>query len=182
MDDFEFFLKKVNDFHGHTCTGIVLGTRMTLAGMRYLGLDPHAKNRNIIAYTEIDRCMADAVLVITGCSLGRRSLKYVDYGKFAFTLIEQTNGRAVRVIVKEDFGGQNSMEETIQKISTITDEKLITLQKVTVDISEYDLPGYPKRTAQCSVCGEKIMDGRDLVKDGIVCCRACAQGKYYKEG
>ena len=89
MDDFDYFVKKVNDFHGHVCTGIVLGTRMSLAAMRYLEIDPHQskEKRHLIAYTEIDRCMTDAVIVITGCSPGRRSLKLVDYGKFALTLI-----------------------------------------------------------------------------------------------
>lgn len=181
MDDYEFFLNKVDSFHGHTCTGIALGTRMTLAAMRYLGLDPHVRNRNVIAYVETDRCMTDAVMVISGCSLGRRTLKHVDYGKFAVTLVNQTTGKAVRAIVKEDFSVINNKDEAIKKVASIPDEKLVTLQEVIMDIPEFDLPGFSLRTDWCSVCGEKIMDGRDINKEGKIYCRACANGKYYKE-
>ena len=61
---------------------------MTLAAMKALGMDPAVKNKNLIVYAEIDRCMTDAVQVITGCSLGHRSLKYIDYGKFAATFVD----------------------------------------------------------------------------------------------
>ncbi len=122
MDDFDYFVKKVNDFHGHVCTGIVLGTRMTLTAMRYLAVDPYQskEKRRLIAYTEIDRCMTDAVIVITGCSPGRRSLKLVDYGKFAVTLINQDTGKAVRAAVKENFTRSDDMEETKRIIAGIT--------------------------------------------------------------
>jgi formylmethanofuran dehydrogenase subunit E len=81
--------------------------------MRHLGLDPHRKEKNIIAYAEIDRCMTDAVLVITGCSLGRRSLKYIDYGKFAMTLVNQSTGKAVRANVRRKFSSRGNKEETL---------------------------------------------------------------------
>lgn len=179
MDDYELFLNKVADFHGHICTGIVLGTRMTLAAMRYLHLDPHQKNRNLLAYTEIDRCMADAVMIITGCSLGRRTLKHVDYGKFAATLVDQEAGKAVRATVAQDFSGRRDMEETRKIISAIPDEQLIALRAVQVNIPGYDLPGFPLKTAVCSICGEQIMDGRDIARGGRAICRGCAHGSYY---
>ena len=104
MDDFDCFVKKVNDFHGHICTGIVLGTRMSLAAMRYLDVDPRVENeKHLIAYTEIDRCMTDAVMIITGCSPGKRSLKLVDYGKFAMTLINQETGKPSVRLLKRTF-------------------------------------------------------------------------------
>jgi formylmethanofuran dehydrogenase subunit E len=183
LDDYDYFVNKVNDFHGHICTGIVLGTRMTLAAMRYLELDPHQskEKRHIIVYAEIDRCMTDAVIVITGCSPGRRSLKLVDYGKFAMTLINQDTGKAVRASVKENFTGQQDMEETKRIIAGIPDERLVALQDVQVTIPKFDLPGFPQKTAECSVCGERIMDGRDIDRDGVILCRGCADGTYYRQ-
>jgi formylmethanofuran dehydrogenase subunit E len=180
MDDYELFINKVIAFHGHVCTGVVLGTRMSLAAMRYLGLDPHKQNRNIIAFAEIDRCMTDAVMVVTGCSLGGRTLKHIDYGKFAVTLLNQDTGLAVRAIVNENFSHKDSMEETIKLITAIPDSQLITLEPVHVNISEFDMPGFPKRTAICTVCGEEIMDGRDIIRNGVTLCRGCAGGSYYK--
>jgi formylmethanofuran dehydrogenase subunit E len=174
-------MKKVGDFHGHICTGIVLGTRMTLAAMRHLGLDPYQHNRDILAYAEVDRCMTDAVMIITGCSLGRRSLKHVDYGKFAMTLINQTTGKAVRAIVLHDFSSHDDMEENIRIIKSLSDEELVTLRDVTVNVPAADLPGFPVRSAVCAVCGEQVMDARDVEKDGKTLCRGCAEGTYYEE-
>ena len=181
MNDYEYFVKKVNDFHGHICTGIVLGTRMTLAAMRYLDIDPRGAKKNLIAYTEIDRCMTDAVMIITGCSLGRRSLKLVDYGKFAMTLINQGTGKSVRATVIENFSRKEDMEETKRIIAAIPDERLIKLQDVQVTITKYDMPGFPLKTAVCSVCGEQIMDGREMDRKGTVLCRGCADGTYYRD-
>ena len=181
MDDFDYFVKKMNTFHGHVCTGIVLGTRMSLAAMRYLDVDPRGENKNLIVYTEIDRCMTDAVMITTGCTLGRRSLKLVDYGKFAMTLINQGTGRAVRATVIENFSRKEDMEETKRIIAAIPDERLIKLQDVQVIIPKYDMPGFPLKTAVCSVCGEQIMDGRDMDRKGVVLCRGCAEGTYYRD-
>ena len=88
MNEFETYVKKVGDYHGHVCFGIAMGTKMSLAAMKYLDLDPNVKNKNLIVYAEIDRCMTDAIQVITGCTLGHRTLKDVDYGKFAATFVK----------------------------------------------------------------------------------------------
>jgi formylmethanofuran dehydrogenase subunit E len=125
--------------------------------------------------------MTDAVIVITGCSPGKRTLKLVDYGKFAVTLINQDTGRAVRTTVKENFTGQQDMEETKRIIAGIPDERLIKLQEVQVNIPKFDLPGFPLKTAVCSICGETIMDGRDTDRNGVILCRACAGSAYYQK-
>jgi formylmethanofuran dehydrogenase subunit E len=179
LDDFEYFVNKVNDFHGHICTGIVLGTRMSLAALRYLAVDPHGKKKNLICYAEIDRCMTDAVMIVTGCSAGRRTLKLVDYGKFAMTLINQDTGKAIRVTVN-DYHRSEDMEETKRTIMAIPDPRLLSFKDVYVTIPENDLPGFPRKTATCSVCGEQIMDGRDTEHNGAVLCKGCANGTYYR--
>jgi formylmethanofuran dehydrogenase subunit E len=179
MSEFDVYLKKAADFHGHICGGIVMGTRMSLAAMNALGLKPGVKNKNLIVYAEIDRCMTDAIQSVTGCSLGHRSLKHVDYGKFAATYINTDTGKAVRATVKEHFSNGGSMEESLKRIALIPDSQLVTLEDVTVSIPENDLPGLPKAEATCAECGELIMDGRDVKKGGKVMCRACAGKKYY---
>lgn len=178
---FEEYLKKTADFHGHICAGIALGTRISLAAMKTLGLQPGARNKNLIAYTEIDRCMTDAVQVVTGCSLGHRSLKHVDYGRFAATFVNLDTGRAVRATVREHFSNEPTIEETLAKLAGIPDSELITMQEVTVSIPETDLPGFPVRQAVCAACGENIMDGREVNEGGKVLCRACAGDAYYRE-
>lgn len=181
MKEFDYYLKKAGDYHGHICPGIVYGTRISLAAMKMLGLDPDIKHKNLIVYAEIDRCMTDAVQVISGCHLGHRSMKYVDYGKFAATFIDTGSGKAVRGTIKGTFNGSSEVEELIKTVSGLPDETVISLQEVKVEIPELDLPGFPRRTATCSICGERVMDGREIFKDGTVFCRACVNGKYYQE-
>ncbi len=180
MSDFDVYLKKAGDFHGHVCTGIALGTRISLAAMRTLGLKPGGRNKNLIVYTEIDRCMTDAVQVVTGCTLGHRSLKFMDYGKFAATFVNLDTGKAVRATVKEHFSNEDTIEETLRKISLIPDSELVTLEEVMVKIPETDLPGPAKVRAVCAACGERVVDGRQVKKGGKVLCRACADGAYYR--
>jgi formylmethanofuran dehydrogenase subunit E len=180
MKDFEYYLKKAGDFHGHPCAGIVLGTKISLAAMQALGLDPDGKNKNLIVYAEIDRCMTDAVQAVTGCTLGHRSLKYADYGKFAATFINTATGKAVRATVREHISNEATYEETLRKISRIPEGKLVTLEEVIVTIPENDLPGSPREKTVCDICGERVMDGRQVKKDGQTLCRACAGNAYYR--
>ncbi len=179
--DFQYYLQKAGDFHGHICAGIILGTKMSLAAMKALGLKPGVKNKNLIVYTEIDRCMTDAVQAITGCSLGHRSLKYVDMGKFAATLVDISTGKALRATIKESFNSKGPVEEVSAKVAKMPDSDLVILQDVTVKIPETDLPGSPRQRAYCAVCGERVMDGREVIKNGSTLCRSCAGIKYYKE-
>jgi formylmethanofuran dehydrogenase subunit E len=181
MSEFETYVKKVGDYHGHICFGIAMGTKMTLAAMRHLELDPDVKNKNLIVYAEIDRCMTDAIQVITGCTLGHRTLKHVDYGKFAATFVNLTTGKAVRATIRESFEIKGSPEEVVDRMEKTPESQIVNIQKVEVNIPETDLPGFPKKRANCSVCGERIMDGREVCLKEQVLCRACANGKYYTE-
>jgi formylmethanofuran dehydrogenase subunit E len=181
MSDFEVYLQKAGDAHGHVCTGIALGTRISLAAIKALGFKPGVKNKSLIVYAEIDRCMTDAVQTITGCSLGHRSLKHIDYGKFAATFVNLDTGKAVRATVKEYFSNEDNIEATLKKLARIPDSQLITMQEVSVNIPETDLPGPPLRKAVCIACGERVMDGREVSVGNRVLCRACARGSYYRE-
>jgi formylmethanofuran dehydrogenase subunit E len=181
MNDFESYLKKAGDYHGHVCAGIALGTKMTLAAMKALGMDPGIKNKNLIVYAEIDRCMTDAVQVITGCTLGHRSLKHIDYGKFAATFVNLNTGKALRASIKESFDSTGPIEEVSRMISQTPDKEMVILKEVKVNISENDLPGPPKHRAYCAICGERIMDNREVSFGNKIICRACAKGKYYND-
>ena len=86
-------------FHGHLCSGMVLGVRLARLAMRYLGIEEPLVYKDLIVYVEMDRCVADAVYVVTGCSLGRRRLKWMDYGKVAATFVDLAVDRSVRVAV-----------------------------------------------------------------------------------
>ncbi len=190
MKDFQTLLKEAVEFHGHLCMGQILGVRLAMAGLDALGLDPDVDRKKILAYIEIDRCATDAISVVAHVSLGKRTLKYVDYGKMAATFVNQETHEAVRVVIQESARIEipnyapdtlGDEERALQAYQVMPTEKLIAVRRVTVPISEFDLPGRPLRTRVCEVCGENVMDGRDTLVDGKVVCRACSGPKYYTE-
>ena len=198
MSDFDILLGKGREFHGEVCPGIVMGTRIAMAGMRELGMDPSERNRDLMVYVEIDRCMADAVQAVTGITMGHRTLKYRDYGKFAATFVDMASGKAVRVSavegppvnkdddnVKSDESNKNSgmpdMKEMVEKLSKVPEEELLVIEEVKVDIPPQDIPGFPKYRAYCEQCGDRVLDRREVIVDGRTLCKACAEGPYYQK-
>jgi len=183
MSEFDDLFRKAKEFHGHVCPGIVLGTRLTIAGMRELGMDPREPARNLIVYVEIDRCGADAVQAITGCSLGHRSLKHKDYGKFAATFVDTRSGNAVRVSIHEKNRAEHdklSPHEVIRVLSEAPEPEILKIEQVRLTIPKEDLPGFPVGKAVCSRCGEQISDNRHVVVGGKTLCRNCAGESYYR--
>ena len=181
--DFETAFRKAREFHGHVCPGIVLGTRLTLAGLRELGINPWKKDHNLMVYVEIDRCGADAIQAITGCSLGHRNLRHKDFGKFAATFVDLVSHRAVRVSVHEKNRAQHdllSKDEVIRVLSTVPEDEILRVEQVSVTVPEDDLPGFPHNKAICNRCGEQVVDHREVVRDGTILCRNCANGSYYR--
>ncbi|MDD4635311.1 MAG: FmdE family protein [Dehalococcoidales bacterium] len=175
----DYYLEKAKVLHGDICAGIVLGARITLTGMRELGMDPDEHNRDLIVFVEIDRCMTDAAQAITGTTLGHRTLKYVNYGKFAATFYDLASGKAVRVSRRDKvkYSGQDMKEY----FKTAPEDEIIEIEKVEIEMSDFDLPGYPRRTEECCHCGELTFDGRGVGRKGSLLCRACADGSYYKK-
>lgn len=181
MADIDLLLARAKEFHGDVCPGIVLGTRMTMIGMRELRMDPMVRNRDLIVYVEIDRCITDAVQAITGCSLGRRTLKYRPYGKFAATFINLATQDAVRVSAREKERTEKPGSEAATALLDAPEEDLFRVQRVRVAIPEGDLPGFPKNRTRCSRCGETILDDKEIVAEETILCGNCARGSYYTE-
>jgi formylmethanofuran dehydrogenase subunit E len=192
---FEEHLRDAVATHGHLCAGQVLGVRMARRGCLELGIDPDdsVARRRLVVYVEIDRCAADAIASVTGCKLGKRTLKHVDYGKVAATLVDTQTGHAVRVVARDDAreramaycdsdceahdAQQGKQMSAYQKMS---DDELLIIQHVTVNMPPEDLPGRPLRRVTCDKCGESVSDGREVVVDGRTLCRACAGPSYYQ--
>jgi formylmethanofuran dehydrogenase subunit E len=173
-------------FHGDVCAGIAIGTRMAIAGLKAIAIeDPKGKDRkNLIVFVEIDRCATDAIMAITGCRPGKRTMKIYDYGKMAATFINLETGKAVRLTVKEtDKAKSGNGSENVNLADTyvaLPEDELLRIEEVTVALGPEDLPGKPVRVVLCDHCGERVMDMREVEKDGRTLCRPCATGeKYY---
>jgi formylmethanofuran dehydrogenase subunit E len=188
MKDFQSLLQAAAERHGHLCAGQVLGVRMALRGLAELGLEPESARKRLIVFVEIDRCATDAISSVTGCSLGKRTLKHVDYGKMAATFVDSVTDRAVRVVALDSArehaaayapAGLSKGAAELAAYQIMPESELFTVQEVSVRIPEFDRPGKPLRRVACDRCGEGINDGREIQLDGETLCRACAHGAYY---
>lgn len=174
--------------HGHICAGQVLGVRLAMYGLKELGIeDPIAERKRIVTYVEIDRCVTDAVALVANCRLGKRALKFRDWGKVAATFCDLNTGRAVRIAAKEtskqaakDLFPELPREQGQQKAyAQLSDDVLFSKEWVKVEIHAEDLPGFKGPRVVCAACGEGINFKREVIQDGRTLCRACAGDRYY---
>lgn len=191
LKSFDELLRDAEIAHGHLCAGQVLGVRMAMLGLELLGLqNPYGVDRKrLVTYVEIDRCMTDAIGVVTGCRLGKRALKFRDWGKVAATFVDLETGRAVRLCAREsskerarqmhpEIGNKNQQQMLAYR--EMPNDDLFTVQWVKVEVGPQELPGYKGERIVCTQCGEGINFGRELRRDGDILCRACAGERYYE--
>jgi formylmethanofuran dehydrogenase subunit E len=191
MQLLEELLEECGRLHGHMCAGQLLGARMALLGCRLIGIDDPrgADRKKLIVWVEIDRCMADAVSAATGVRLGKRSLKYFDYGKVAATFLNTETSEAVRIVALEESRAladtrfpqiKKRSERQFRAYRAAADDELFKVERVAVDYKQMDAPGAPRSRVICVSCGEGINDGREEKgPDGATLCRPCALGGYY---
>ena len=190
LKTFEEYEELARIAHGHLCAGQILGLRMALCGVKLLGLDdPAGKDRKrLVTYVEIDRCMTDAIGVVTGCRLGKRALKFRDYGKAAATFCDLEGQRAVRVAARESARERararypeiaEKNQQQMRAYRELPEEELFDIQWVRVAAPPEDLPGYKAPRVVCDQCGEGISFRREVSSDGRTLCRACAGDRYY---
>ena len=189
--NFESLLEASVELHGHLCPGQVLGVKMSMLGLREIGIaDPRGRDRkSLIVFVEMDRCATDAVQSVTGCSLGRRTMKFMDFGKMAATFLNLRTGRAVRVIAKEE--ARRKAKEYFPEIESkytaqleaykiMSEEDLFDVMDVQVTIPPEDMPGRPVQRIRCDSCGEYVQDMREVYREGKVLCRPCSYPGYYE--
>jgi formylmethanofuran dehydrogenase subunit E len=191
MNLFAELLQESTRIHGHICAGQVIGVRMSMLALSLLGmLDPKGGDRKrLYVIVEIDRCATDAIQSVTGCSLGKRSMKWLDHGIMAATFVNLESGKAVRITALEEARelAKNYCSELTDKharqleaYKIMPESELFRIEPVSLDIRPEDLPGRPLRRVQCERCGDWVQDNRDVVLAGKVLCRNCAHGRYYK--
>jgi formylmethanofuran dehydrogenase subunit E len=187
---FEALLEESVSLHGHLCPGQVLGVRMSMLGLREAGIsDPKGRDRKyIIVFVEMDRCATDAVRSVTGTSLGKRTMKFLDYGKMAATFVNLRTGRAVRVLAKEEAREkasryfpeeQDKHSAQLRAYSVMPEEELFEVMEVEANLMPQDMPGRPLSRVRCFSCGEYVQDMREVYRDGRPLCRPCAGEGYY---
>jgi len=189
MKTLEEYLDLASKAHGHICAGQVLGVRLAMLGLRELGIeDPVRERKRLVTYVEIDRCVTDAVALVANCRLGKRALKFFDWGKVAATFVDLQTGRAVRIAAreaakqraKEMFPDLDKEAGQQKAYALLPDEELFDRRWVRVEVSPENLPGYKGPRVVCAECGEGINFKREVVVNGRTLCRACAGQRYYE--
>jgi formylmethanofuran dehydrogenase subunit E len=191
MKTLDEYLGDAEQAHGHICAGQILGVRMAMLGLEKLGVDdPQGKDRKrLITFVEIDRCATDAIGVVTGCRLGKRGLKFRDWGKMAATFVDVSTGKAVRLAAKESSKAlarsmhpelDSKNQQQMLAYREMSADDLFTVQWVKVELPAEEFPGYKGERIVCAECGEGINFRREVQRDGRVLCRACAGESYYK--
>ena len=192
------YLHEAEIAHGHLCAGQVLGVRLAMLGLEKLGIEDPRGNKEdrkrLVTFVEIDRCATDAISLVTGCRLGKRSLKFRDWGKMAATFVDLgikdvSTGKAIRIAAKESSKAlaramhpeiENKNQQQMLAYREMPEDDLFTKQWVKVELPAEEFPGYKGERIVCAECGEGINFRREVQRDGRVLCRACSGERYYK--
>jgi formylmethanofuran dehydrogenase subunit E len=178
MESFEELLQQAEVAHGHLCAGQILGVRMALLACGRLGIEEPrgADRKKLVTFIEIDRCATDAIGLVTGCRLGKRALKFRDWGKMAATFVNLETGRALRVIALENSRElaqerypqiESKGQQQMMAYRELSDEELFREQWVTVELAPREMPGYKGARVACAECGEGVNFDRFVERTGL---------------
>ena len=197
------YLREAERAHGHLCAGQVLGVRLAMLGLEKLGIEDPRGNKEdrkrLVTFVEIDRCATDAISLVTGCRLGKRALKFRDWGKMAATFVDLgtmdlgikdvSTGKAIRIAAKESSKAlaramhpeiESKNQQQMLAYREMAEDDLFTKQWVKVELPAEEFPGYKAERIVCADCGEGINFRREVLRDGRVLCRACSGERYYE--
>jgi len=192
MESIDELQERYELIHVNLCPGALLGLRMAVLGCALVGIeDPRGTDRNkLVVWIEIDRWLADAMEAVTGARLGKRTLKFLDYGKLAATFLNVETGEAVRIVARESSRRladlrhsevEDKYERQMRTYREAAEEELFEVVPVEVRLREKDAPGHPRSRVICCKCGEGVNDGREVnLPDGITLCRPCVYGPEYQ--
>jgi formylmethanofuran dehydrogenase subunit E len=175
--------------HSHLCPRQVLGARIGLAGAAALGLETPRSDKRLLVILETDGCFADGVEAATGCSVGHRTLRVEDYGKVAATFVDIKTGQAVRIAPALDvrqrayaYAPQEKRHYFAQLAAyqVMPEDELLSIQEVHLNKPVEALVSRPGVRVNCELCGEEIINEREVVKEGMILCQACFGAAYYQ--
>jgi formylmethanofuran dehydrogenase subunit E len=183
------FLEKSSKDHSHLCPRQILGVRMGLWGLKVLGLQANQGNKRLLVITETDGCFADGLTAATDCTVGHRTLRVEDYGKVAAVFVDVKTGYAVRVAPVLDIRQKaysyapdepRHYFAQMQAYQIMPDEEMLTITEVQLATPIEAIVSRPGVRVNCDLCGEEIMNEREVIRAGLNLCRGCAGNPYYQ--
>ncbi len=207
MQTFDALLREAEVAHGHLCAGQILGVRMAMLGCQRLGIDDPqgADRKRLVTFIEIDRCATDAIAVVTGCRLGKRAIKFRDWGKMAATFVDLSSPlpapgdtpvyKGIRVAALESSKErarelyphvEPKNQQQMLAYRELSDADLFSEEWVRVPLHAREMPGYKSARIICERCGEGVNYDREVrqMQQGLdrTLCEGCAfpETRYYQ--
>jgi len=182
-------LERSSEGHSHLCPRQILGVRMGLYGLALIGLPPNQNSKQLLVIVETDGCFVDGIGAATNCTVGHRTLRVEDYGKVAATFIDTRTGRAIRIAPLLDIRLRACAcvpEEPrhyfaqMKAYQTMRCEEMFISREVALTNSLSQILSRPGLRVNCDVCGEEVMNEREVKQNGMTLCYACAFQPYYR--
>jgi formylmethanofuran dehydrogenase subunit E len=189
MTHLSTYLEQSAALHKHLCPRQVLGARIGMYAAELLNLELPQTNKRLIAFVETDGCFADGISVATGCWLGRRTLRLVDYGKVAATFVDTRTAQAIRIwpdpLARSRAADYASAERSrwhmyLAAYQVMPTAELLRAEAVDLRLDLAALVSRPGVRVSCSACDEEIINEREVVIEGEILCRSCAGERYYE--
>ena len=165
---------------------------MAMLGCREVGIDEPRGCKKLIVYAEIDRCATDAVQAVTGCSLGKRTLKvsrlrqdgddlpqHRDRGKRCECWRKTTPASWCRCMSRTA-----PIRETHKNkpIESCPKKRFSPLNRQRSNVPAQEMPGYRGKRVECARCGEGINFNREVELAGRALCIPCSQEELRSNG
>jgi formylmethanofuran dehydrogenase subunit E len=188
MHTLDLILTESAKRHKHLCPRQVLGARMGLLAAELLGIELPRGDKRLLVISETDGCAVDGLIAATGCHIGSRTLRILDFGKVAATFTDTCTEETIRIAPRREAralspqhvpNARNNWEAMLLGYQVMPASDLFVVQHVKLEMPLSEIISRPDRKAICEICGEEIMNGREKLKDGVVHCRGCAGEKYY---
>ena len=189
MDTLDSILEQSARHHKHLCPRQVLGARMGLYAAQLLGLELPRKDKRLLAIAETDGCMVDSLSVATGCRVGNRTLRVLDFGKVAATFVDIYTETSIRIhpsrqsrtlAIEYVAEARNRWEAMLIGYQVLALEDLFNVRPVYLKVPLTEIIGKPNLKTECELCGEEIINGREVSRNDLILCRSCAGDRYYE--
>lgn len=174
--------------HGRLCPRQVLGVRIGFAGAEALDLPVPTTDKRLLVFVETDGCFVDGLEAATGCSLGHRTMRLEDLGKVAATFVDTKTGAAVRVAPRATVrqraaaysDDHRRYYQQLDGYQAVPLDELVAISEVELNLDLNALVGRKGVRAECAICHEEILNGRERLVGGEAYCVSCIAGSYYQ--
>lgn len=190
MSELERLLQISATQHGHLCPRQVLGVRIGMYAAQWLDVPYPQSDKRLFTFVETDGCFADGVSASTGCTLGHRTMRLMDFGKVAAVFVDTATRQTIRIRPRLDSRSQAKLYVPnarsrwhcqLEAYQIMPLDELFEVQEILLTLSMKELISRPGVRETCSECGEEIINEREVIQQGRVLCRSCAGEKYYTE-